>query len=262
MRSSPEKADLPHYDTEAEVRTIMADIEIDKIVFSERGGQLREPANGARMIETFIYPSKRYRRSFSGEGRVEEKVTLQAEVLSNYVNYLPQLCRIEAKYKGKSVSAIPDFGRVMIGSIPELGEAKYDFAGFNTPRALLQQAITRCGAMAMGWGYTQCTHSNLGTPAFIKAVNDIQMCRFLHVTLREEQVMSKILRKHSSVALGDLADELSNCTVRGRHLVYAMMVRRKLAIDLQSPLSSASMVRLPPTLPLSHYPLWQQPQAQ
>lgn len=261
MNNSQETIDLIDHDIRHEIDAIRAEMAVDRVVFPLNEGEIRNPLNGARLVETDGYPSKRYRRSFSTEASVERKITHQAEVLTNYIAYRTQPLRIEVTWRGKRYSAIPDAARVMIGRIPELIEAKYDFAAFDEGKNLFQRAISECGAEALGWDYTQLTHSNLGNECFIENVTDIQYYRFNHVTLREQQIVNKVLRRHDLMLLGDLADEISSCAVRGQTTLYAMMVRRLLSIDLNRPLSRSSIVRRAPDLPQTPYRIWLPPHA-
>jgi len=261
MLSSPAHSgaswQLPQPDHAISVlREVMAKTTINRIVWAKSAGQIRSVISGSRTVATFGYPSKRYRRSFYGEGIVEELLIYKAETLVDHLDYLPQACRIEATVDGKLACAIPDYAVVRRGAVPALGEAKSKWSDFERDRAIVQQAITRKGADALGWDYEQSTLSNLGSPDLLNAIRIIQGQRFLHVKHREEHNAIRILDAVNAITLGELASEISGCPVRGRNIVFALMVRRIAEIDLSKPLCSGSRVTRAPAVPTHIPPIW------
>lgn len=243
-------------DAASKLREVMAKTIVERVVWAHSGGQIRSVISGSRTVATLSYPSKRYHRSFYVEGSVEETLLHKAETLVDHLDYLPQPCRIEATVDGKPACAIPDYAVVRSGSVPALGEAKGSWSDFDKGRAIVQQAITRKGADALGWSYEQSTSSNVGSADFLDSIRTIQGQRFLHLTRREERDAIRILDAVKSISLGELAAGTTACPARGCNIVYALMVRRIAEIDLSIPLGDASIVKRGPKIPTHIPPIW------
>ncbi|MBX3595069.1 hypothetical protein [Sphingomonas sp.] len=234
-----------------ELADIMADTVVDKIVFARNGGQIRTVVTGTKIHETFMYPSKRWRRCGYGDGRTELAMHKIAEVVPDRLDFLAQPCRIEATLRGKAVTAFPDAAWVDIGGRPMLVEAKRRWEDFDRPTAIIQQAVTRVGAAALGWDYHQVTPANLGSDDFLEAVDEVQAHRFVNVPLRIEQAVARALSEEGELQLGDLAHAMGESFGRGLAFASALMVRRKIAFDLHRPVDERSIVRPAPKRPFA-----------
>lgn len=231
---------------------LMANTSVTAIVFGRGGNQIRTVINGGRSHSTFMYPSKRYRRGQCGDGHTELRIHMISEALAERLDFLPQPCRVEAEVYGKPVCAFPDYAHVDLGRRPVLGEAKRQWEDFERPSALLQQAVTRKGAEALGWDYEQVTSTSLGDEGFLAAVEEVQAHRFVHVPLSIRQAALRTVDVHGGTQLRDLAHEMREGIGRATAFACALMVQRALAIDLDRPISGDSIVRPAPELPFAH----------
>lgn len=241
MASNP----LPSID----LREVIANTIITRIVFDKHGAQMRTTITGGKTHDTFIYPSKRFRRGQTGDGRTELLVHMISEVQPDRLDFLPQPCRIEATVYGRPACAFPDYAAVDIGQRPVLGEAKLSWEHFERPTAIAQQAISRKGADALGWQYQQVTATGLGNADFLASVEEIQAHRFVNVPMSVERASVLALREHGELELGELVDFIRETPGRGLAFASALMVRRIIAIDLDRPLTERSIVRLAPKRP-------------
>jgi len=231
--------------------TEMPVVELTAIVFGTGGNQIRTVITGGKTHDTFVFPSKRYRRAQCGDGALELMIHQKHEVVSETLDFLSQPCRIEGTVDGRDARAFPDYAYVQIGRRPVLGEAKSSWEAFERPKALVQKALTTKAAEALGWEYEQTTPANFGTQDFSANVKVVQAHRFANVTLRQEQATRRALDRHDGLTLDDLAAAIDETLGRGTALACAMMVRRIVDIDLTKPISGCSRVRPAPERPLA-----------
>jgi len=235
--------------TSLELDDILSNTEITRVVFDVAGNQLRQVITGTKKHETFVYPSKRFRRVHTGDTQTELLLNMHYEVHPQNLDFLPQPCRIEGTVFGKSHCALPDFAAVDIGRAPVLGEVKGDWGGFERPSALRQRALTQKGAEYLGWDYAQVTPASIGTETYVENVREVQAHRFAHVSIRQEQSVIRALKLHGSLSVAALSRELDEGISRAQALICAMMVRRLVEVDMRRQLDENSSVRLAPKRP-------------
>ncbi len=236
----------------SDLSNIMANTSVTAVVFGRGGNQIRTVINGGRRHATFMYPSKRYRRGQCGDGHTELRIHMISEALPERLDFLPQPCRIEAEVCGKPTCAFPDYAHVDLGRRPVLGEAKRHWEDFERPSALVQQAVTRKGAEALGWDYEQVTSTSLGDEGFLSAVEEVQTHRFVHVPTGMRDAALAAIGRHGEMPLSDLASEMHEKLGRATAFACALVVQRAISIDLTRPISGSSVVRPAPDLPFAH----------
>lgn len=234
-----------------EFSDILADTTIQRIVFDVRGNQLRQVITGTKTHETFSFPSKRWRRTLTGETAMELLVTKYAEAVPTMLDFNPQPCRVEGEIGGKKHVALPDFAMVEKDCAPILGEVKRDQAQFERASGLRQKALTMKAAELLGWEYRQISGEAFGTLDYRENLDEVVAHRFAHIPIRQEQAAVRALRERGQMTVADLAEEMGEMASRGQALICALMVRRLADIDLQVPLGARSLVRQAPSLPFA-----------
>lgn len=230
---------------------IKANTIIERIIFGRDGNQVRTVINGARKSEPFAYPSRRFRRGHFGEGQTELNLVMISESKADRLDFLPQPCVIEARVYGERRSAIPDAAYVDIGKPPCLVECKSRWELFELPKAIIQRAITECGAAALKWDYERVTSTSQGSPEFLDTVEEVQAYRFIDVPIRIEKAFRRALTEHDTLQLGEIASSIGVSIGHATALASSLMVTRVVAIDLSSPLSERSILRLAPKRPFA-----------
>ena len=238
------------------VEQIIADFDVLAIVFANNGRQLREVITGGRTVQTWADPSKRYRCTVYGEGKVAWWVRLIAEVDNSVLAYSPEHCRVEVQSRttGEICKSVVDYALVRRGEAPTLGECKSSWAEFEKPRAKLQQAVTQAGADALGWNYERRTPQNIGSPAYLEAVRLVHAHQFQHVSERQKAIAANAVA-NGATTVAELAEMLSSCAANGLAAVCALMVQRVVEIDLSNGLDDDSVVTAAEPMPLWFPPI-------
>lgn len=103
--------------------------------------------------------------------------------------------------------------------------------------------LWRLAAAAVGARYVGETTLMLGSSVFMENVAALSPYRTLLPTTPQRAKAAKILGDGGSVALGELARALHPNAINGRAIVYGLMLRQYVAIDLETPLGPDSEVR-------------------
>ena len=214
--------------------------------------QLRGQITGKKTIRTICFPSKKTQRARFGEGAAEIERIEDEEVGCEFVDGIAQPCRVEALMETKTGTAwfvhIPDFATLMSSGERILLDAKRNWSDFRSDLGRRQSVLGRLAADALGYRYERIILGSAGSEVRRRNVNEIQACRFVnvpdHLVARASIAMSK-----GSISLGNLAALLH--PINGRSMAFALMVRRIVEIDLESPLGPRSECRSVPPLPLA-----------
>jgi hypothetical protein len=103
-----------------------------------------------------------------------------------------------------------------------------------------ERLLWRLAAAAVGARFV--AETTLGSPVFMENMSLLSPYRTILPTMPQRAKAAKILGDGGSVALGELAGALHPNAVNGRALVYGLMLRRYVAIDLETPLGPDSKV--------------------
>lgn len=101
--------------------------------------------------------------------------------------------------------------------------------------------LWRLAAAAVGARFVAQT--TLGSPVFMENVRMLSPYRTIVPTMPQRAKAAKILGDGGSVGLGELAGALHPKAINGRAIVCGLMLRRYVAIDLETPLGPDSEVR-------------------
>lgn len=220
------------------------------IVRAPDGGQLRGQITGAKTIRTVAYSSKKNREARYGEGATEIERIKEEEVKTQIVKAIAQPCRIHALLRGRDTwdIHIPDFSNLLDTGERVLIDAKRNWSDFRKPDGQRQSFLGELAAEALGYRYERIVLGSMGDQVRRDNVDEIQACRFVHVPDHLAARAASAVAK-GPISLGNLADLLH--PVNGRSLVYSLMVRRIVEIDLDSRLSRRSECIAVKPLPLS-----------
>ena len=101
--------------------------------------------------------------------------------------------------------------------------------------------LWRLAAAAVGAKFVRETTP--GSRTFMENMRTLSPYRTILPTMPQRAKAAKILGDGGSVALGELADALHSNAINGRAIVFGLMLRRYVAIDLETPLGADSEVR-------------------
>lgn len=216
------------------------------IVRSTDRDQLRDQITGRKTIRTGAYPSKKMGRGRFGEAAAELARITQEEVDVNVVDAIAQPCRGEVLLDDGWHVHLPDFANLLSDGRRVLIDAKRDWSDFRTENGLRQTFLGRIIAEAMGYDYEHYVLAHAGTERQRQNVDEVQASRFVEVPDHLVALAAATVAK-GSIALGNLASILH--AFNGRSMVFALMVRRVVEIDLDGKLGDQSECRAVPPLP-------------
>lgn len=209
------------------------------IVRAPDGGQLRGQITGRKSVRTITYGSKRNNNARYGEGATEIERIKFEEVETRVVKAIAQPCRIHALIDGhdKWDVHIPDFSNLLDNGERVLIDAKREWSDFRKAKSKRQTFLGELAAEALGYRYKRIVLNSMGNQVRRDNVDEIQASRFVHVP---DQLVARAASAvaQGPISLGNLADLLHS--VNGRSMVYALMVRRVVEIDLESRLTRRS----------------------
>lgn len=225
-----------------------AGLQVHKVVIvrSTDRDQLRDQITGRKTIRTGAYPSKKMGRGRFGEAAAELARITQEEVDVDVVDAIAQPCRGEVLLDDGWHTHLPDFANLRADGRRVLIDAKRDWSDFRTENGRRQTFLGQIIAEAMGYQYEQYVLSHAGTEQRRQNVDEVQASRFVGVPDHLAGLAAATVAK-GSIALGNLAAILH--AVNGRSIVYALMVRRVVEIDLDGKLTDHSECRAVPPLP-------------
>ncbi|RJX68510.1 hypothetical protein D6858_05670 [Tsuneonella suprasediminis] len=214
--------------------------------------QLRGQITGKKSVRTICYPSKKMRRARFGEAAAEIERIEDEEVRTTVVDGVAQPLRVEALLETPTGMRwfvhIPDFATLLSNGDRVLLDAKRNWSDFRKDVGRRQTLLGQLAADALGYRYEQIVLGSAGNEIRRRNINEIQAYRFVHVPGH------LVVRATSAVGRGPIS--LANLSellhpVNGRSMAYALMVRRVVEIDLESPLGPRSECRSVPPLPLA-----------
>jgi len=218
------------------------------IVRSTDRDQLRDQITGTKTIRTGAYPSKKMRRGRYGEAATEIVRIQQEEVDVDVVDAIAQPCRGEVLLDDGWHRHIPDFATLYSDGRRTLVDAKRDWRDFRTELGQRQTFLGQVIATAMGYDYERYVLANAGTEQRRRNIEEVQASRFVNVPDHLASLAAATVAK-GSIGLGNLAAILH--PVNGRSMVYALMVRRVIEIDLDEALDDRCECRAVPPLPIA-----------
>ncbi|HEX8124234.1 MAG TPA: hypothetical protein VF548_01490 [Allosphingosinicella sp.] len=220
------------------------------IVRAPDRGQLRGQITGAKTVRTVAYPSKKNREARYGEGAAEIERIKAEEVDIHIVKAIAQPCRIHALIDGWEnwATHIPDFSNLRDSGERVLIDAKRNWSDFRKPNGQRQSFLGQLAAEALGYRYERIVLGTMGSQVRRDNVDEIQASRFVHVPDHLVARAAAAVAK-GPISLGNLADLLH--PVNGRSMVYALMVRRIVEIDLEARLTLGSECIAVKPLPLA-----------
>jgi hypothetical protein len=223
---------------------------IDNIVIvrASDGDQLRGQITGTKMIRTVAYPSKKMHRARYAEAATEIERLAEEEVRVDVVKAIAQPLRIEAFIGGEWVMHIPDFSNLLASGDRVLIDAKRSWSDFRKPLGMKQTFLGQLAADALGYRYEKIVLKAVSDRVRRDNIDEIQASRFVHVP---DQLVARaaLIVSKGSISLGNLADLLH--PINGRSMVYALMVRRVVEIDLEARLTRRSECIAVKPLPLA-----------
>lgn len=242
VKRSDKVAKLSHsWEVEPRVHKVM-------IVRSVDRDQLRGQITGSKTIRTGAYPSKKMRRGRYGEAATELARIQQEEVDVDVVDAIAQPCRGEVLLDDGWHRHIPDFATLLSDGRRLLIDAKRDWSDFRTELGQRQTFLGQVIAAAMGYDYERYVLASAGTERRRRNVEEVQASRFVGVPNHLTSLAAATVAK-GSIGLGNLAAILHPSN--GRSMVYALMVRRVIEIDLDGALDDRCECRAVPPLPIA-----------
>lgn len=222
------------------------------IVRAPDRGQLRGQITGAKSIRTLSYMSRKTRCARFGEAAAELERIEEEEVVVKFVDGVAQPLRIEALVHlpegPRWVTHLPDFLSLLDNGDRVLSDAKCNWSDFRKPLGRKQTFLGQLAADELGYRYERIVLGSSGHDVRRRNINEVQASRFVNVSDHLVARASHALAR-GSMSLGDLAGILH--PVNGRSMAFALMVRRVIEIDLESPLGPRSECRAVPPLPLA-----------
>lgn len=214
------------------------------LVITPSGGPIRTIVTGRRYITTGSYASMKAGRPCPFEGMNERAFLMHCEVDTEVVDYRAQPFRFEFVVDGKKRTYIVDCVRLLDGERLEVVEVKKDRRALKDPDYSLKIDCVAEICRQLGWQFRVVFADDLFLPKErFQAIEDIQSWRLTAYSEADVYRLIKRLDNASVECLGSLADMFSSSQL-GRAKLKAMMVHRLVAIDLASPLSDDSAVRL------------------
>ena len=219
------------------------------IVRAPDGDQLRGQITGKKSVRTVSYPSKKMRRARYGEAATEIGRITEEEVRVDIVQAIAQPLRIEAKlYSGEFLSHVLDFSNLRANGERVLIDAKRSWSDFRKLLGMKQSFLGQLAADALGYRYEKIVLASAGNQVRRDNIDEVQAHRFVHVPDHLAARAAAMVAR-GPISLGNLGDVLH--PVNGQRMVYALMVRRVVEIDLETRLSRRSECRAVPPLPLA-----------
>ena len=222
-----------------------------RIVRAPDRGQLRGQITGKKQIRTVCYPSKKMQCGRFAEAATEIERLEEEEVRTDVVKGIAQPLRIEALVETiegtRWLVHLPDFANLLDNGERVLIDAKRNWSDFRTDLGRKQTFLGQLAADTIGYRYERIVLGNGGSDLRRRNINEVQASRFVHVPDISVARASRALRA-GPMSLGNLADILH--PLNGRSMVFALMVRRIVEIDLDSTLGPRSECRAVPPLPL------------
>lgn len=220
-------------------------IERVRIVRAPGGGQIRTVITGSKQVRTLAYVSKRYGCIRYGEATTECTRLPAEELCPLTVQAVAQFARIEALVEGRWYRTIVDGAAVYADGTAALIECKRDWALFRTPGAQTQSVLARLGARCLGMRYERYVLANAGSEKRQANVDEVQSCRFVHVSDALSANISAMLHR-GSASLLSVANALSPEYHLGRAMAFALMAGRTIEIDLEGDLGPWTECRATP----------------
>lgn len=215
------------------------------LVVTPDGGPLRSILTGRRIIVTGFYDSQKAGRALPFESMNEAALLKYCEVDTRVVDYLSQPFRFEFVMGGKKRIYLADCARLLDDGTVEVVEAKGDRFSIGDLDYVQKLDCVRDLCLELGWRFKVITRKRLLEPAAVHAnVEFIQSRRHVPVdTLSAHRAIERILHDDGRSTLGRLA-EIWTSWQSGLAAIQSMMVRRRLAIDIRSPISRDSYASL------------------
>ncbi|WP_294353681.1 hypothetical protein [uncultured Sphingomonas sp.] len=212
--------------------------------------QLRGQITGTKTVRTLSYPSRKTQRARFAEGAAEFERIEAEEVEVAVVDGVAQPMRIEALVHTPAgpnwLSHIPDFATLYANGERALVDAKRVWSDFRKPLGYKQTFLGQLAADMMGYRYERIILGSAGSDVRRRNINEVQAARFVHVP-DHLAARAALILKAGGISLGHLSDLLH--PANGRAMVFALMVRRLVEIDLDRPLGVNSECRAVPALP-------------
>jgi hypothetical protein len=215
-----------------------------RLVTTPDGKPIRSIITGRRRIVTGSYASRKARRALVHESMNERAFFLHSEVDTEILDYMSQPLRLEFVLDGRSRTYIADCLRQKVDGSLELVEVKHDQRALRDPDyALKLQAVAQV-CQALKWSFRVVHGAPLRAKSVLNTnVGIVQQYRFVSFGAREVHVAAEATAlAGGEIALGRLAESLGERRI-GRAQICAMMVGRKLRIDLENALNDDSPVR-------------------
>jgi len=220
-------------------------IERVRIVRARGGGQLRTVITGTKTVRTIAYVSRRYGCIRYGEATTE-CVRLPAEELCpRTIEAVAQYVRVEALVGGRWFRTIVDGAATYADGSAALIECKRDWSDFRTRTGQTQCVLARLGARCLGMRYEPYVLAHAGSERRQASVAEVQSARFVHVSDALAARVSALLSR-GSASLLHVANELSPQYHLGRAMVFALVARRIVEVDLEGDLGPTIECRATP----------------
>lgn len=214
------------------------------LVVTPSGGPIRTIVTGRRHITTGSYASVKAGRPCPFEGMNERAFLMHCEVDTEVIDYRSQPFRFEFVVDGKKRTYIADCVRLLTGEQLEVVEVKKDLRAFKDPDYSLKIDCVAEICRQLGWQFRLVFEDDLFLPRTrFRAIEEIQSWRLTAYDEADVYCVMRGLENAGVERLGSLAEMLAPSQL-GRAKLKAMMVHRLVAIDLASPLSDDSAVRL------------------
>lgn len=226
----------------------MAEPQVHKVVIvrSTDRDQLRGQITGKKTVRTAEYPSKKTSRARFMEAAAEILRVPQEEVEVDKVDAIAQPIRGSVLLDDGWHDALPDFANLLSDGSRVIIDAKRHWSDFRTEKGRRQEFLGRIIADAIGYRYERYVLASAGSQRRQDNIEEVQASRFVPVPDHLVALAARAVSR-GSISLGNLAAILH--PEAGRKMVFALMVRRIVEIDLDSKLDERSECRAVPPLP-------------
>ncbi len=174
---------------------------------------------------------------------LESKLTMVDLASASIARTLPKPFRVEMKTQEGLMNFTSVRARQTISGAWEIVKYRERAQDFEEEEACRETLVWRLAAAALGARHVNETAEMLGSDVFLQNVGMLTPYRTIVPTLPQRSKVARILSEGTVVTVGELASALHPIKVNGVTLVYALMLRKYVSIDLQQPMGPDSIVR-------------------
>ncbi len=219
---------------------------IGRITWSANGGPLRTIVTGTKPRRTGVYQSVKTRQAQAYESLMELAHMKLCEADYEVRYWLAQPHRLEMFVNKETLTYFPDAMTMDESGRCEVIEVKRDKVRDVNEYYRAKISLAKIYYEILGFDFRIVDRSDLlREPRY---ANSVEIVRHSHTSFSEAELFSVIdwmvAQRGRPVSFGQLAKLLGGGII-GKKKLCAMLVRRKLRIDLDAPLSDDALISMP-----------------